>query len=121
MCNSGFSFTGGLSADCRVNRIIKLLLPALLFLSTGVAGQSFSGKGGLISDIQPAFKIDSFPVEVSGISSRIDESFGLAKICFNINHPKISDLKIELLAPDGTSIWLSNRNGGDEGANYHGT
>lgn len=83
--------------------------------------QRFVGYGGKISDIQPIHKIDSFFVDVSGIADRIDGEFGLAKVCLNIVHPRVSDLKIELISPDGTGIWLTNRNGGDQGSGYYGT
>lgn len=106
----------------RVNRLVVLWIVFFIqsYLSD-VQAQAFTGRGGLISDEQPAFKIDSFAIDVKGLGVEINEKFGLAKICLNIVHPKISDLKIELLSPDGTSIWLSNRNGGDEGSGYYST
>jgi len=51
----------------------------------------------------------------------MDTSFGLENVCINIQHPRVSDLKITLESPDGTSIWLTNRNGRDTGKNYVNT
>jgi hypothetical protein len=85
------------------------------------SAQSFYATGGAIHDFKNEFRIDSFPIKVSGLNSKIDENFGISKICFTILHPKVSDLKIELLSPDGTSIWLTNRNGKDLGRHYTNT
>src|SRR5690606_4148222 len=59
--------------------------------------------------------------EVGGLPPHINAEFGLGKICLTIVHPKVSDLKIELISPDGTGIWLTNRNGGDTGSGYYNT
>lgn len=96
---------------------ILLCLSLPLF---GVA-QTILAQGGALSDYQGHHHIDSFPIQIKGLASTIDRNFGLAKICFNIAHPRVSDLKIELLSPDGTSIWLSNRNGRDDGWGYNNT
>ena len=77
--------------------------------------------GGKIGDYTDTFRIDSFPIIVKNLPKTIDSKFGLAKICINISHRRASDLKVELLSPDGSSIWLTNRNGGDEGINYVST
>jgi len=77
--------------------------------------------GGKIGDYTDNFRIDSFPIVVKNIPQTIDANFGLAKICINISHRRVSDLKVELLSPDGSSIWLTNRNGGDEGMSYMST
>lgn len=92
-----------------------------LFVAFPGVAQVFYGQAGPLSDVQPVHKVDSFKIEVQGLPSAIDGSFGLAKVCFDMVHPKVSDLKIELISPDGTGIWLSNRNGGDEGSGYYGT
>jgi hypothetical protein len=49
------------------------------------------------------------------------ETFGLEKVGFTIHHKRVSDLKIQLQAPDGTTVWVSNRNGGTTGENYINT
>ncbi len=84
-------------------------------------GQVFYGQVGNISDVQPVHRVDSFAVQVDGLPEKIDGKFGLAKVCLDIFHPRVADLKIELVSPDGTGIWLTNRNGGDEGAGYYNT
>ena len=73
-----------------------------------------------IIDYKGSFHRDYFPLDVSGLDTCTTD-FGLEKVCFEIDHPRISDLKIELLSPSGQSIWLSNRNGGDQGRNYQST
>lgn len=93
----------------------------LLFVFSSVSAQKFYAQGGKINDHSGVFKIDSFKIEVKNLPKSINSKFGLSKVCFNINHTRVSDLKIELLAPDGTKIWMSNRNGGDTGSQYMNT
>ncbi len=94
----------------------------LLLLGTGFsAAQVINAGGGFIRDYQDRYRVDSFPIRVSGLGTKLDAGFGLSRVCISIVHPHVSELKIELLSPDGTSIWLSNRNGGDRGANYVNT
>lgn len=99
------------------------LLPVLLILLN--CGQSnaqrFWAQGRPVNDFADGFRIDTFDITVSGLPGRIDSAFGLAKAGIDILHPRVSDLKIELMAPDGTSIWLTNRNGRDSGSNYINT
>ena len=93
------------------------LLTVLLF-STNVNAQQFVGFGGLITDFKSYVRTDTFSVNVNKLQTQINNKFGISKVCFNITHPRASDLKIELKSPDGTSIWLSNRNGRDKGRDY---
>lgn len=83
-----------------------------------LSAQEFKAeKLGIISDKDGSEIIPSFfMIPVEGISSKIDSTFGLEKVCFHIKHRRPSDLKIELLSPEGTSVWISNRNG--ESNNY---
>ena len=82
-------------------------------------GQAFFAQGGPITDYKGSYRIDSFPIQVHGLAPRIaDNSFGISKVCLTIFHARASDLKVELRSPDGTSIWLTNRNGGDVGRHY---
>lgn len=96
--------------------IITLLLCSGFF--NGAFAQSFkSSEKGIISDKIESEVIPSFfKIDVNGLPEIIDENFGLEKVCFHIKHKRPIDLKIELLSPDGTMVWLSNRNG--EGNNY---
>lgn len=98
-----------------------LTLFCLVFCNLWANAQLFTGSGGKIADNKHLYAVDSFPIKVTGLPNLIDAEFGISKICLNIIHPKTSDLKIELLSPDGTSIWLSNRNGGDDGSGYFST
>lgn len=50
-------------------------------------------------------------IPVSGLPEHIDTAFGLEKIILSIKHSRISDIKAELLSPDGSLIWVTNRNG----------
>ncbi len=99
-------------------RLIISFVTIQLFFSSIIIGQEFYVSGKKITDYKGEFRIDSIPIAVNGLNSKLDTSFGLIKICFNIEHPRVSDLKIELLAPDGSLIWLTNRNGGEKGGNY---
>lgn len=83
--------------------------------------QSFYAQGGRIADFNGKELADTFAVQIKGLPPQIDTNFGLTKVCFDITHGRVSDLKIELINPAGASIWLSNRNGGDVGGNYNGT
>ena len=83
----------------------------MILLSTTIFAQVFEGETGIISDkissdIIPCF----FKIPVT-LPTNIDASFGLEKVSFHIKHKRPTDLKIDLLSPDGTSVWLSNRNG----------
>ena len=57
-------------------------------------------------------------VPVSGLPARLDTNFGLERIILSLKHPRISDIKVELLSPDSTVLWLTNRNGRN-GADYN--
>ncbi|HMS66501.1 MAG TPA: lysyl oxidase family protein [Saprospiraceae bacterium] len=101
--------------------IIGLIALTLAYFPIRLNAQMFFAVGNYINDFAEYDKVDSFPILVSGLSSSINENFGLSKICINLTHDRTSDLRIELLAPDGTKLWLSNRNGGTDGRNYLAT
>jgi hypothetical protein len=50
-------------------------------------------------------------IPVSDLPTHMDTLFGIEKVNLSIKHSRISDIKIELFSPDGTLVWLSNRNG----------
>lgn len=79
--------------------------------------QTFNGTGGAIPD--NGSTPTCFPVTVSGVGT-INSTYGLASVCINITHTWDSDLEINLVAPDGTTIPLSIQEGGS-GDNYSGT
>ncbi|WP_201984326.1 proprotein convertase P-domain-containing protein [Hymenobacter rubidus] len=98
---------------------------AALWLISGIGSraraQVFFGKSGPVTDFTGRDEAVRFPLVVEGLAARTTAQFGLEGACLSITHPKTADLKIELLAPDGTSVWLTNRNGGDHGADYRAT
>lgn len=51
------------------------------------------------------------PIHVEGLPGALNAGFGLEKVTISIQHNRISDLKVELVSPDGTLVWLTNRNG----------
>lgn len=105
-------------------KAIGILSMAFIFLfgSYVCQAQAFYANGGVINDFNEEFNRDIFPIEVVGLTNqKMDTSFGLLSVCININHTKISDLKIQLMSPDGTTIWLTNRNGGNNGQDYQNT
>lgn len=53
----------------------------------------------------------TFSIPVSSLPNQIDTAFGLEKVNLSIKHSRISDIKVELFSPDGTVIWITNRNG----------
>lgn len=102
-------------------KTLKLYILSVFFifnLHSIVQAQEFHTKGGLLYDFNGKYHKQYFPIKIKGLPNKIDESFGLLKVCLNINHTKVSDLKIQLISPDSTVIWITNRNGGDSGQNY---
>ncbi len=95
-----------------------ILSLAALMIALSTHAQQFVGNGGDIPDFTGEDIGIRFPLMVNGLPEHLDSTFGLEKACLNISHPHVSDLKIELISPDGTSIWLTNRNGGDKGVDY---
>lgn len=106
----------------RFVKMKKITLYSLLILYAynGIAQQFVAG-GGLINDFKNSVRTDTFSIEVTKLPKVIDSNFGISKVCFNISHSRVSDLKIELQSPSGVSIWLSNRNGRDVGRDYQNT
>ncbi|MBK6964645.1 MAG: CotH kinase family protein [Bacteroidales bacterium] len=99
-----------------MNRCFKLLI--IISLPFTINAQTWFGAGGTIPDDGTPVM---FPVNISNLlPSTIDTIHGLAGIGLNLTHPYDADLLIALVAPDGTSVILSNGNGWD-GDNYTGT
>ncbi|MFH1198394.1 MAG: lysyl oxidase family protein [bacterium] len=100
----------------------KIILSALtIVVSFNISAQTFTGTGGYVEDYNGGYYRQEFLCEVYNLPERIDSAFGLEQACINILHNRVSDLKITLEAPDGSSIWLTNRNGKDNGMNYSNT
>ena len=106
------------------NRSLKTPVAfCLLFILAIVTceGQTFSTKNIKLYDYLNTFFIQEIPIKVTGLPTKLDTLYGLESIRLNIHHNRTSDLKIQLQAPDGTTIWLTNRNGGLLGVNYINT
>lgn len=103
-----------------LNCSIKVLLffACILLFAAGTFSQTFSAPGRKLYDYYGYYYRQAFRIEVSGLPLKADTSFGLEMACITIHHNRVSDLKITLESPDGTSIWLTTRNGGDTGRNY---
>jgi subtilisin-like proprotein convertase family protein len=54
------------------------------------------------------------PIQVSGLPSNINDTFGLESVCFNINHPELNNLTIKLVSPDGTKVTMIHQLGWTE-------
>ena len=99
----------------------KLFLLLSLFSAASLAqaqAQTFTGGGGNIPDTNTTI---GFPLTVSGLSpGAVNGTFGVRSVSINIAHPYVGDLVVQLRAPDGTTVDLSDNNGGG-GANYTNT
>lgn len=79
-------------------------------------------EGGIINDMLPSTILPTYyKIEVEDAASTLDSLYGLEKVCLHIKHKRPSDLKLELIAPDGTGVWLSNRNGNQNQYGYLNT
>lgn len=85
---------------------------------SSLSAQTFTTKGIELYDYYGYYFRQEFKIEVSGLPSVADSTFGLESVLLNLHHQRVSDLKITLESPDGASIWLTNRNGKDSGENY---
>jgi hypothetical protein len=99
--------------------IALLLLFSLTYVTA--TGQIFTAKGGPLYDYFGYYFRQEFEIKVKDLPNVSDSHFGLEKIILNIQHDRVSDLKITLECPGGSSIWLTNRNGKDTGKNYINT
>ena len=86
-----------------------------------VSAQSFQTRNIKLYDFFNRFFIQEIPIEVAGLPTVMNDSFGLEGIQLSLHHNRTSDLKIQLQAPDGTTVWVTNRNGGLTGKNYINT
>ena len=101
-------------------KIISMAI-CIFLISLNNSAQIFKGTGGYIQDYSGGYNRQEFLCEVFGLPVKADTTFGLEKAMISIHHNRASDLKITLEAPDGSSIWLTNRNGRDTGKNYINT
>ncbi len=103
------------------NATTIVLLFCLLNSFISIQAQTFSNNKTVLFDYMHKYFIQEIPIIVDGLPNQIDKHFGIESIQFTIHHERTSDLKIQLQAPDGTTIWVSNRNGGLNGRNYLNT
>jgi subtilisin-like proprotein convertase family protein len=87
----------------------KTVLFLLCIYSSLAFAQTFSGTTGTISDDGT---INNYTTTVSGISAPLTTNYGLVQVCLDITHTWDSDLKVSLIAPNGTSINLFTGIGG---------
>ncbi|WP_169743935.1 lysyl oxidase family protein [Kaistella jeonii] len=92
-----------------------------LIISSTINAQTFTAKNVELYDNFREVFTQEIPVEVSGLPINIDGIFGLESVEITLHHNRTSDLKIQLQAPDGTTSWVTNRNGGLIGKNYIAT
>ncbi|MEI7596540.1 MAG: gliding motility-associated C-terminal domain-containing protein [Bacteroidota bacterium] len=101
---------------------INVLLLFIIILANNIKAQTFHGNGGNVPDATLFGGNQAcFSIAVSGLNpANIGTSFGLEKVCVNLNSPNAGDLVIRLVAPDGTTVMLSAQNGGT-GDNFTNT
>jgi len=100
----------------------SLVCVFLIFIYfTSSHSQVFTSKGKDIYDYSGSFYRNFYPIQVKDLSDTINCQFGISQVCINISHARVSDLKISLMSPNGTEVWLTNRNGGEKGRNYTNT
>ena len=95
----------------------KKLTLILTLCSIWSYSQNFIGSGGNITDKNTTV----FPINVSGLSNKVDSSFGLQSVCFTLSHQKIKELQINLIAPDGSKILLTENVGTNTSYNFTST
>ncbi len=91
--------------------------------TSGGSQQTFSNTVNYpITDYDVLFgaTITRSPINVSGLSFSNITTSSIQSVCVNINHTYDGDLEIFLEAPNGTAMFLSNRNGAG-GDNYTNT
>ena len=102
-------------------KVVVFSLMVLFFNSTNA--QVFT-TGTLNQAIPPGGTTPTcYPITVSGLSGLgiIDVNYGVASVCINIDHTWVGDLRISLVAPDGTTVLLVQDDGNNSGVNFTGT
>ena len=90
----------------------NFILLIILVFTNFISSQTFNGTGGIITDNQQ--NID-FPIAVNSLSQNsLNTTLGVVQICLNIEHEYNSDLIVNLVSPDGTTINLFSGIGADQ-------
>ncbi|MEO8416986.1 MAG: proprotein convertase P-domain-containing protein [Ginsengibacter sp.] len=89
----------------------------LIAFSFFARGQTFSWTGYHHIDDGTTFNV---PINVSGLQTTLNNSFGVAHICVDITHSYDADLIVKLQSPAGTIVTLIQEIGG-AGNNFTGT
>ncbi|MEZ4904438.1 MAG: lysyl oxidase family protein [Spirosomataceae bacterium] len=92
-----------------------------VFVSILAKAQHFTLKGGKLNDYEGRYTKQEFRISVNGLPNAADSSYGLEAVVLTLHHQRISDIKVTLEAPDGTNVWLTNRNGKEKGKHYINT
>ncbi len=92
------------------HRGLRLVTLVGLCLVGSVSAQTYNGTGAVIPDNGEPLEI---PLDVTGLAEPLNSTdFGLEQVCFTIFHEWIGELKISLVAPDGTTVLLAAAQGG---------
>jgi len=92
---------------------MKRIIVFICFIASSyVYSQTYNGTGGNIADDG---SINDFVLNVSGVTPAVmDTNYGLVNVCINITHTWDSDLRIQLISPDGTLFTLVDGAGGGD-------
>lgn len=106
-----------------MNKYLSSVIIAFLVCINVLNAQTFTS-GTLNASIPPGGTTPTcYPISVSGLpgAGTIDGTFGLASVCLNIDHTWDGDLRLALVAPDGTSVLLVQDDPANAGLNFTGT
>lgn len=110
----------GVAVTLQQNKPVLKNLLVLLTALTGplLSAQTFTAtvNQGIPDDGSTVY----FQIEVSGLPNQIDTTFGLERVCFNIEHTYDEDLQLQLVAPNGKTVRLLGGVGGG-GHNFTNT
>jgi len=106
-----------------MNKHLSSFIIAILIFTNIINAQTFTS-GTLNTAIPPGGTTPTcYPITVSGLpgTGAVDGTYGLASVCFTIDHTWVGDLRIALVAPDGTSVLLVQDDAANAGLNFTGT
>jgi subtilisin-like proprotein convertase family protein len=85
-----------------------------------LVAQDYYSYGGLVADAGPGNTPVStnFTQLVTGVGNLTGTNL-ITRVCLSITHPRPNDIDIFLISPAGTTVRLSDENGGSSGNDYH--